>query len=188
MFRIIRIRQRSVRRSWRDPVASRSYRQLNMVSDNLPSVIPLRQPTADPHGASAWQARNGPLRELRPLKAEVKPEAVKLILNSTSAVRCAGKDQNAECGSAYISTPARPRSSLGHWPWRLPCIADASGLLSRMVSDGPRKHQRSQRANSVARATKPETDLRVRTSLADPHWPDTRPTRRERLSHPCPHR
>jgi len=48
-----------------------------------------------------------PFRELRPLKAEVKPEAVELILNSTSAALCAGKDQNAECGSAYISTPGR---------------------------------------------------------------------------------
>jgi hypothetical protein len=103
-----------------------------MVFDNLLSVIPLRQPTADPHGAGAWQARNGPLRELRPLKAEVKPEAVELILNSTSAVRCAGKDQNAECGSAYIS-------SLGHGRWRLPYIADAVGLLSSMVSDGTSK-------------------------------------------------
>ena len=106
MFRIIRIRQRSVRRSWRDPVVSRSYRQLNMVSDNLPSVIPLRQPTADPM-ARARAKPEMALARIRPLKAEVKPEAVELILNSTSAALCAGKDQNAECGSAYISTPGR---------------------------------------------------------------------------------
>jgi hypothetical protein len=83
----------------------------------------LRQPAVR-HSAPAadsrptWRGRlasqKWPFRELRPLKAEVKPEAVELILNSTSAVRCAGKDKNAECGSAYISTPARlcvPRKS-----------------------------------------------------------------------------
>lgn len=76
----------------------------------------LRQPAVR-HSAPAadsrptWRGRlasqKWPFRELRPLKAEVKPEAVELILNSTSAVRCTGKDQYAECGSAYISTPAR---------------------------------------------------------------------------------
>jgi hypothetical protein len=49
---------------------------------------------------------------IKKLKAEVKPEAVELILNSTSAVRYAGKDQNAESGSTFFPKEAAPSDPL----------------------------------------------------------------------------
>lgn len=71
------------------------------------------------------------------------------------------------------------------------CFATGSSRSSKRAvsrSGGTARSPRRRPMRNAARATTPETDLRVWTSPADPHWPDSRPTRHGRLSRPCPHR